>query len=66
MSQFGMQMPGGRLRRGASPDIYTGLMGLAVMALIAACVMVYIQGSKVGPDGSAVGLQDPERIALKQ
>jgi len=66
MSQFGMQMPGGRLRRGASPDIYTALMGLAVVALLAACVFVFLQGSKVGPDGSAVGLQDPSRISLKR
>jgi hypothetical protein len=66
MSQFGMQMPGGRLRRGASPDVYSGLMGLAVLALLAACVMLYIQGSKVGADGSAIGLQDPTKISLKQ
>lgn len=65
MGQFGMQMPGGRVQRGASPDVYTGLMGLAVVALLAACVMMYIQGSKVGPDGSAIGLQDPAHISLK-
>ena len=66
MSQFGMQMPGGRMRRGATPDVYTGLMALAVFALLAACAMVYVQGSKVGTDGSAIGLQDPARISLKQ
>lgn len=64
MSQFGMQMPGGRMRRGATPDVYTGLMALAVVALLAACAMVYMQGAKVGKDGSAIGLQDPDRIAL--
>jgi hypothetical protein len=66
MSQFGMQMPGGRMRRGATPDVYTGLMALAVVALVAACAMVYMQGAKVGKDGSAIGLQEPDRIALKQ
>lgn len=66
MSQFGMQMPGGRMRRGATPDIYTGLMALAVVALIVACAMVYMQGAKVGADGSAIGLQDPARISLSK
>lgn len=66
MSQFGMQMPGGRMRRGATPDVYTGLMALAVVALLAACAMVYMQGAKVGKDGSAIGLQEPDRISLKQ
>ena len=66
MSQFGMQMPGGRLRRGATPDVYTGLMALAVVALLAACALVYAQGSKVGPDGSAIGLQDPAKISIKK
>lgn len=66
MSQFGMQMPGGRLRRGASPDVYTALMALACAALLAACVFVFLQGAKVGPDGSAISLQDPERITVSQ
>lgn len=65
MSQFGMQMPGGRMRRGATPDVYTGLMALAVVALLAACALMYMQGAKVGVDGSAIGLQDPDRISLK-
>lgn len=64
MSQFGMQMPGGRMQRGASPDIYTGLMALAVVALLAACAMMYVQGSQLGVDGSPIGLQDAERVAL--
>ncbi len=65
MGQFGMQMPGGRVSRSATPDVYTGLMGLAVVALLAACVMMYVQGSKLGADGSAIGLQDPSHISLK-
>ena len=33
MSQFGMQMPGGRGRRGLSPDVYTGLLFLSVVLI---------------------------------
>ncbi len=65
MSQFGMQMPGGRMKRGATPDVYTGLMVLAVVALLAACALMYMQGAKVGVDGSALGLQDPDQISIK-
>ena len=64
MSQFGMQMPGGRAQRGATPDVYTGLMALAVAALLAACILVFLQGSKLGADNSAIGLQDPNNIRL--
>lgn len=52
MSQFGMQMPGGNLQRGPTMNVYTGLLGLAVLALLAACVFVALQGQKIGPDGS--------------
>ncbi|MEZ6233444.1 MAG: hypothetical protein R3B68_04575 [Phycisphaerales bacterium] len=58
MSQFGMQMPGGRARRGSSPDVYTGLLFLAVAALAAACVVLYMAGSKVGPEGNALGMHE--------
>jgi hypothetical protein len=69
MSQFGMQMPGGRARRAGAPDVYTGIAFAAVAFLIAACVFVYMAASKVGKDGSAFGLQDTARgsesISLK-
>lgn len=58
MSQFGMQMPGGRARRGGSPDAYTALAFAAVVFLAAACVFMYLAASKVGKDGSAFGMQD--------
>lgn len=66
MSQFGMQLPGGRLRRGASPDVYTALAALAVVFLIAACVTMFFAGQKVGKDGSPFGLQEagPGKIQL--
>ena len=66
MSQFGMQMPGGRAQRAASPDVYTGLLFLAVAALATACVVVFMQGSKIGPDGSAMGLQESGNIKIKE
>ena len=65
MSQFGMQMPGARARRSASVDIYTGLMALATVALLAASVMLWVQGAKLGKDGSAIQLQDANNISLK-
>ena len=57
MSQYGMQMPAGQLQRGATMNIYTGLLFAAVIALLAACVYVYVQGSVIGPsaDGHAAG-----------
>ena len=64
MSQFGMHMPVFFFFVWATTDFYTGLMALAVVALIVACAMVYMQGAKVGADGSAIGLQDPTGIRL--
>lgn len=64
MSQFGMQVPGGRVRRSASADVYTALAAVAVIFLVAAVVVMYFAGSKVGKDGSPIGLQDPTSIKL--
>ncbi|HYE61526.1 MAG TPA: hypothetical protein VD997_05990 [Phycisphaerales bacterium] len=64
MSQFGMQLPGGRVKRGASPDVYTALAALATAFLIAACVVMFMAGKKVGKDGQPWSLQDPTSIKL--
>ena len=64
MSQFGMQVPGGRVRRGASPDVYTGLAAVATIFLIAAVVVMFLAARKVGTNGSPIGLQEPGKIAL--
>jgi hypothetical protein len=66
MSQFGMQMPGGRQSRSAAPDVYTALMFVAVVALGAACALLWIQASKVGVDGSPFKLQEEGRISLPE
>lgn len=64
MGDFGMQMPGGKLRRGPTPDVYTALMALACVVLVAACVIAYQGAAKVGPGGNAFAVQDPDRIEL--
>lgn len=64
MSQFGMQMPGGRVRRGASMNIYTGLLFVAVVALAVACGFLYTAAGKVSPDGGPFTLQKPGSIRL--
>ena len=65
MGQMGMQMQGGGMRkRGASPDVYTGLAFVAVIAMAAACVFVYLAATKVGVDGSPFGMQDKTKIVL--
>jgi len=64
MSQFGMQMPGGRGARGATPDVYTALMFVSVVALGVAVGLVWVAGSSVGPDGSPLKLQEEGRVQL--
>jgi len=64
MSQFGMQMPGGRAKRQASPDVYTGLLLVALLFLIAACVVLWFAGTVVGADGNPLQLQQEGSISL--
>lgn len=54
MSQFGMQMPAGTLQRGPVMNVYTGLLMLSVLGLIAASAFVFVQGALIGPKGSAL------------
>ncbi len=49
MNQLGMQMPGAQRRRASSPNVYTGLMLVAVLCLLAAVLIVGHQGNKIGP-----------------
>ena len=64
MSQFGMQMPAGRVRRGPSIDAMTALAGFAVLCLAAACIVMWSAGSKVGKGGFVFGIQDAGKIDL--
>jgi hypothetical protein len=56
MSQYGMQMPAGQMQRGATMNIYTGLLFAAVLALLSACVYMYMQGKVIGPNGEALAV----------
>jgi hypothetical protein len=60
MSQYGMQMPGGRTRRTASMDVYTGLLFCAVLGLAVAAGFMWKAASAVGAQGSPFQLQ-PEK-----
>lgn len=64
MSQFGMQVPGGRIKRGASADVYTGLAAVAVLFLIAAVVVMFGAAKKVGKGENPIGLQESAHIQL--
>lgn len=52
--QIGMSMPGASRGRRATPNVYTGLMLVAVVCLLAACVVVWLNGRVIGPGGDAM------------
>jgi len=67
MSQLGMQMPGAKRSRRATPNVYTGLLLGAVAIMAGALVVVFIQAQKVAPGEGLLDvfkLQDPERVVL--
>lgn len=64
MGQFGMQLPGGRVQRSASPDVYTALVFIAAAALAVACGVMWFAGSKVGVDGQPLKIQDASMIQI--
>ncbi|TVQ62261.1 MAG: hypothetical protein EA379_05360 [Phycisphaerales bacterium] len=52
MTQLGMQLPGSHGRRmSASMNVYTALMFVACLCLLAAVVVVYRAGSGIAPEG---------------
>ncbi len=65
MSQFGMQMPGGRQSRGSAPDVYTALMFVGIVSMLVAVGLLWVAGSKVAPDGNPLKLQEEGRISLQ-
>ncbi len=58
--QFGMQMPGGRQGHAPVLDMFTGLLFLAFVVLVLATVFVYLQGSKIGPNGTAYEIHEKD------
>ncbi len=65
MSQFGMQMPGGRAPRSAGPDVYTALMFVGAVSMVVAIALLWMAASKVSPTGSPFDVQDPDRVQIK-
>ncbi|MFT5424793.1 MAG: hypothetical protein ACI89L_002595 [Phycisphaerales bacterium] len=65
MSQFGMQMPGGRGRSGPTPDVFTALMFLASIAMLVACGVLYWANTKVAPTGNPFSVQQAGEIKFK-
>ena len=64
MSQFGMQLPGGRARRAASPDIFTAMAFIAVAFLVAACAIMWQAASHVGKGGNPFEPQTVGQIEI--
>ncbi|MFK7883641.1 MAG: hypothetical protein AB8F26_05590 [Phycisphaerales bacterium] len=60
MSQFGMQMPGGGRSSGPTPDVYTALMCVGTVCMIAAVALLWFAGSKIAPDGMPLKVQDTD------
>lgn len=65
MSQFGMQMPGGRMKRTASMNVYTGLLFLAVIAMAVASGFMWRAASMVGVNGNPFDMQRSGAIVLQ-
>lgn len=59
MGRLGMQLPGAVRRATPVPNIYTALVFAAVVALTAACIVVWVNGSRIGPEGNALGVHPP-------
>lgn len=67
MSQIGMNLPGSQQKRGASMNIYTGLLFLSVVCLGAAVSILWVAGMTLSPDAGAMGafkVQDAQSIQL--
>ncbi len=65
MSQFKMQMPGGRARRYAGPDVYTALAFVAVAFLVVACAIMWQAGMKVAPEGAGTPFEMQKAGSVK-
>lgn len=60
MSQYGMQMPGGRSSRGPSLGVIDALLLLAVVAMGFACFFVYQAAAAVSPEGQPWQMHDTD------
>lgn len=60
MSQYGMQMPGGRSSRGPSLGLIDALLLLSSVAMIGAFVYLYPATAAVSPDGKVWEMHDDD------
>lgn len=58
-----MQMPGGQIQRGASMNVYTALLFVAVVALLAACIWVFLQAREVAPGGQPFSMHPYDEVS---
>ncbi len=58
-----MQMPGGQIHRGASMNVYTGLLFASVLALLAACIWVFLQAREIAPGGQPFSIHPYDEAA---
>lgn len=63
--QLAMKMPGGRRSRGGGPDVYTGLLFLAVLVLATATTLMYFAAVDVSPESNPLALQQPGQVKLQ-
>ena len=59
-----MKMPPGRRSRGGGPDVYTGLLFLAVLVLATATTLMYFAAVDVSPESNPLALQQPGQVKL--
>ena len=67
MSQFGMQMPGGRAAKTSTANAYTAILAFAVVALGVATALMWQAGTSVAKPGAPLapfGIQDSGSISL--
>lgn len=64
MSQFGMQMQGSRSRRAEWSTIYTVMLLIACLTLVAACAFMWSAAGSLSPTGQPWELQDAKNIKL--
>ncbi|UYV11464.1 MAG: hypothetical protein NCW75_09140 [Phycisphaera sp.] len=60
MSQYGMQMPGGRSSRGPSVGLIDALLLLSLVAMVAACAYMWPATAAVSPDGKPWVMHDDD------
>lgn len=66
MSQFGMQMPGGRAARAANPNAYTAILAFAAVSLAVATAVMWQAGTKVAtPDTALAPLMGIQEVPTR-